>query len=129
MTPVAEDRYVKCDPKSPCQLALADPRPGAGTAPAHWHDNATTASASLASDPLPDRMLSFREGDIVVFPSWLTHYVPPSDHVNQNEPRISVSFNAVVKLLPESTRDEQMQQEENVNEEDGCGAWSVRFTD
>ena len=126
MTPVAEDRYIKCDPKSPCQLALADPRPGAATAPAHWQDHATTPSASLASGSLPDRMLSFREGDIVVFPSWLTHYVPPSDHVNQNEPRISVSFNAVVKLLPDSTSDGQMQADEN--EEDGCGAWSVRFT-
>ena len=71
-------------------------------------------------------MLSFREGDIVVFPSWLTHYVPPSHHINQIEPRISVSFNAVVTLLPDSPSDGQMQEEEN--KEDGCAAWSVRFT-
>ncbi len=93
------DRYVKCDPKSPCQLALVDPRPG----------------ASASSSALSDQALvhSFREGDIVVFPSWLSHYVPPSPQLKQTEPRISVSFNAAVKILLDSTR----------------GNWSVHFSD
>jgi hypothetical protein len=39
-----------------------------------------------------------REGSLVIFPSWLEHYVEPWQHAS---PRIMVSFNALVDRVPE----------------------------
>jgi len=72
--------------------------------------------AELNTNASLSTLLRFREGDIVIFPSWLSHYVPPSPQQNQEEPRITMSFNAVVKLLYR-----------NSEEEDSSEEWSVRF--
>ena len=116
-----EDRYVKCGPKSPCQLVLTDPRLGADIAPMACYGGSDDCSASSYSRSQTN---SFNEGDLVVFPSWLSHYVPPSLHVNQTEPRMSISFNAVVKLVPDNISDGQ---EEAVGKERHQASWSVRF--
>ena len=40
---------------------------------------------------------------VVIFPSWLEHFVPPSKQP-VSVPRITVSFNAVVWLRPRAGR-------------------------
>eukprot|EP01051_Picozoa_sp_SAG22_P011189 SAG22_NODE_1057_length_5776_cov_5.548529_2_plen_115_part_00 len=63
---------------SGCSLGLNDPRIGGGS------------RAEVLSN--------LADGDVVIFPSWLEHFVPPSLQPAAT-PRVTVSFNAAVLLL------------------------------
>jgi len=72
----------------PCEINLMDPRPSAPMAqlPAEVRD---------ALDMGIDWTLSLWPGTILLFPSWLTHWVPPNA---AGKSRKTISFNAGVRL-------------------------------
>ena len=43
------------------------------------------------------------EGEIVIFPSWMKHSVPPSVEMSNDEERITLAFNYQLKFDPEQT--------------------------
>mmetsp|Transcript_78587 Transcript_78587/g.139452 ORF Transcript_78587/g.139452 Transcript_78587/m.139452 type:complete len:288 (+) Transcript_78587:156-1019(+) len=84
--------YIDCGRNAsmelPCAISLMDPRP----------------SSAMASLPAPvrdaldfgiDWDLKLWPGTVLIFPSWLMHWVPPNTAPRQ---RITISFNAGVKL-------------------------------
>lgn len=84
--------YIDCGRNAsmelPCAISLMDPRP-------------SSAMASLPA-PVRDAMdfgidwdLKLWPGTVLIFPSWLMHWVPPNTAPRQ---RITISFNAGVKL-------------------------------
>lgn len=86
--------YVACGgnatAEKPCTISLMDPRPSAPLAhlPAEVRDSLDFGI---------DWTLSLWPGTVLVFPSWLQHWVPP--HAPGGGARITVSFNAGVRLL------------------------------
>ncbi|OLP92604.1 hypothetical protein AK812_SmicGene25574 [Symbiodinium microadriaticum] len=70
----------------PCQINLMDPRPSAPMA-------SVPAEVRDAMDFGIDWTLSLWPGTLLIFPSWLGHWVPPNAAPNQ---RITISFNAGV---------------------------------
>eukprot|EP00439_Symbiodinium_sp_Y106_P014462 s2942_g2.t1 len=82
--------YVDCGNNAtsqlPCQINLMDPRPSAPMA-------SVPAEVRDAMDFGIDWTLSLWPGTLLIFPSWLGHWVPPNAAPNQ---RITISFNAGV---------------------------------
>eukprot|EP00927_Polykrikos_kofoidii_P010439 TRINITY_DN14405_c0_g1_i1.p1 TRINITY_DN14405_c0_g1~~TRINITY_DN14405_c0_g1_i1.p1 ORF type:complete len:362 (-),score=19.31 TRINITY_DN14405_c0_g1_i1:395-1480(-) len=82
--------YISCGGNAtsqmPCAISLVDPRPSSALAhlPGEVRD---------ALDFGIDWTLSLWPGTVLVFPSWLTHWVPPN---SASEPRMTISFNAGV---------------------------------
>eukprot|EP00928_Gymnodinium_smaydae_P044706 TRINITY_DN29827_c0_g1_i2.p1 TRINITY_DN29827_c0_g1~~TRINITY_DN29827_c0_g1_i2.p1 ORF type:complete len:260 (+),score=38.57 TRINITY_DN29827_c0_g1_i2:102-881(+) len=74
----------------PCQINLMDPRPAAPMShlPAEVRDN---------MDFGIDWTLSLFPGMLLIFPSWLNHWVAPRSGVDSS-PRISISFTASVRM-------------------------------
>ncbi|CAK9007912.1 unnamed protein product [Durusdinium trenchii] len=83
--------YVDCGSNAtsptPCSINLMDPRPSAPMA-------ALPAEVRDALDFGIDWTLSLWPGTVLIFPSWLGHWVPPNAAPLQ---RITISFNAGLK--------------------------------
>merc|ERR1711879_113435 len=85
--------YVDCGGNSsvevPCAINLMDPRPSAPMShlPAQVRD---------ALDFGIDWTLSVWPGTVLIFPSWLTHWVPPNAAPGR---RMTISFNAGVRMI------------------------------
>jgi uncharacterized protein (TIGR02466 family) len=69
--------YLKCSTTSG-NITFTDPRPAAEMSQFHQHINGELKSISPAA------------GDLILFPSWLPHFVEPN---MSNTQRISISFN------------------------------------
>eukprot|EP00434_Breviolum_minutum_P005835 symbB.v1.2.005146.t1/scaffold226.1/size261315/25 len=86
--------YVDCGNNAssllPCSINLMDPRPSAPMA-------ALPAEVRDALDFGIDWTLSLWPGTVLIFPSWLGHWVPPNAAPRQ---RMTISFNAGVKEKP-----------------------------
>lgn len=91
--------YLSCGTnsttQSPCIISLVDPRPSAPMShmPGKVRD---------ALDWGIDWTLSLSPGTVLLFPSWLTHWVLPN---SASETRITVSFNAGVKVSEPATQE------------------------
>ncbi|CAE8600632.1 unnamed protein product [Polarella glacialis] len=81
--------YVSCPGDAACGIELVDPRPMASAQ--------RSESLHQSLDFGVDKGLRMKEGDVIVFPSWLSHWVPP--HWDELE-RISIAFNAEIDFRP-----------------------------
>ncbi|CAL1162068.1 unnamed protein product, partial [Cladocopium goreaui] len=88
--------YVNCGNNAtsrlPCAINLMDPRPSAPMA-------ALPAEVRDALDFGIDWTLSLWPGTVLIFPSWLSHWVPPNSAPRQ---RMTISFNAGLALCETS---------------------------
>jgi len=81
--------YISCPEDDVCGIELQDPRPLASAQ--------RSAQLHEALEFGIDKMVKMSEGEVIVFPSWLSHWVPP--HWAELE-RISIAFNAEVDFRP-----------------------------
>lgn len=81
--------YVSCPEEEVCGIDFIDPRPMASAQ--------RSAQLHEALDFGVDKNVKMSAGEVVVFPSWLSHWVPP--HWSELE-RISIAFNANVDFTP-----------------------------
>lgn len=92
--------YVACGGNAsaevPCTIALMDPRPSAPM-------SALPSEVRNALDFGIDWNLSLWPGTLLIFPSWLTHWVPPNPAAGR---RLTISFNAGIKLIANATKSE-----------------------
>jgi hypothetical protein len=82
--------YVNC-PGGKCSLVLRDPRVAKVAVGIGAADTALGPAGSTG-----EWTMQLEVGDVVVWPSWLEHYVDPS---RRAEARVSISFNARVRRV------------------------------
>jgi uncharacterized protein (TIGR02466 family) len=79
--------YIDCDPHTSGDLVFVNP---ITAHPYHWLDIAEDPNSLIASGTC---FYKPQKGKLIIFPSWLQHYVEPNKNL---EPRVSISFNTLI---------------------------------